>query len=458
MDKRNKQRLLVFVAGAAICLIVLEIALRLVGMIYAHKSESDKHVNAAAANTILSVGDSVTFGIGAPSDLSYPAQLESMLSQSHPQSGYSVINRGWPGQNTTQFLMRFEKYLREFQPDIVTILIGAQNQNNYFGYHDYLNKSAKGSGDFRITLHNWLDTVRVYKFVRLMFKLGPNNQMEEQFREELKAVRERDPQDYSEHEVPECMIGLEYKEKGEYEKALDTILPVASTKEIGAECSNILGSIYREKGQFEEAVKWFKKGIEYDPIQFRNYESIGQVYLDQSRLKEAETWFKRGFEKAQHHTLHPHCYTGINRLFRQSGDIQGAIRFFEKEVQRKPQSNDFLHQLARDYLALFKKKNTMKEIYAWIEADLNKILDLCEKYKAKPVLQNYPFMPEIDFIYRKVAQQREIPFVDHQTTFEPYANHHEFDPDYFVPDGHPNAKGYNLMAKNLWLVLEDIIR
>jgi len=134
----KKHQIAIFLAGMVVCLLVLEITLRIVGAIYAHRSESDEVIKYPAQCTILCVGDSETFGIGAPRIQSYPAQLQRFLNTGALQNKFNVINRGRPGQNSAQLLMRLEEYLREIRPDIVTVLIGGANQSNFSGYREYL--------------------------------------------------------------------------------------------------------------------------------------------------------------------------------------------------------------------------------------------------------------------------------------------------------------------------------
>ena len=113
---RFKSRIATVAVGICICLIVLEVSLRAVGFVYGRLSESGGKAGDADKKTVLCVGDSVTFGIGATRELSYPAQLQSLLDKSFSGSNekYNVINRGWPGQNTTRLLTRLERYLQEF--------------------------------------------------------------------------------------------------------------------------------------------------------------------------------------------------------------------------------------------------------------------------------------------------------------------------------------------------------
>ena len=470
--EKTKRRIIVVLAGIALSLIVLEVALRIVGSIYAHLSESDKVLNRDSRNTILCIGDSVTFGLGAPTELSYPAQLQKMLDKSDPEAKFIVINRGRPGQNSAQLLTRLERYLRDFKPKIVTILIGAQNHANYFGYRNYLEKAHNQERGFFLSLHDSLDRIRIYKFFRLIVRSETNTIQAttkppsrqppsqpdlEHYPDEQKPAQGLYTNEVEENNPPtsECVTGMQYKLKGDYDKALESILGVVEKQEVESECYYIAGSIYRERQQYEEAVTWFKKGIERDPAQFRNYEGIGKSYLDQNQLKEAIFWFKKGFENARYDTLHELCYVGINVAFEDAGDNRGAAEFFEKETKRKPVVNDYLHTLAGDYLLMVKNKGIDTAVHKWIQADIEQILDLCGQYNAKAVLQNYPYEPMIEHVYKRVARRRNVPFVDHQVTFEKFIKDGMRSEEYFIPDGHPNAKGYHLMANNLWKVLQE---
>ncbi len=502
------RRLMVFLVGFWVCLLLLELSLRIVGSHYAGLSEKDYGLDVASLKShqvILAIGDSVTFGIGAPRDLSYPMQLQKMLNRSHPRPGFTVINRGRPGQNSSQLLPRLEGQLRKYKPDIVTILIGAQNQSNYYGYQDYLKKSGNHKPGFLLDLYDALDRIRVYKFFRLllrdtthMSRLGggngatateiateekqnnkrgaPEGEIEDiekmstgklaslqnpdlHLYENEKPDGKREPlyypnKPYHEH-TPECIEATEFKLKGESGKALEIILNVVGKKVIETECYNIAATIYRESKQYDKAVEWYKKGIERDPGEFRNYEGIGWTFHQQDRMTEAHAWFLKGFEHARYETLYAQCYDGITETFRILRDFNGGVKFYEKEIKREPLVDDFIHRLAGDYLYMFKNKRHRKAVNSWIRSDVEQIIDLCEKYNAKVILQNYPAQPTIEPIYREIARYRNVPYVDHQSTFTPYIDKDENrDPNFFVPDGHPNEKGYRLMAQNILKVLQ----
>ncbi len=492
-----RNRLIVFFSAIAIILVVLEISLRVVGLIYADLSESDAVITDEQGDTILCIGDSVTFGIGAPKASSYPAQLQRLLDASHPDKKYKVINRGWPAQNTAQILNRFESWLQTFQPDVVTILIGAQNMANFYGYQEYLKETGGRKRGLLLRLHDFLDHVRVYKFARLLLRgnetitsssNGESQPPEKRTGAQGKSITQstaqkelvEDPSqlfrfpengtvmhqgEESEGKpagstknnntiTHECMAGFVYKSQAEYDKALQALLPVMDKPGIDSDCFYAVGGIYLEQQQYEEAIKWFKKGIQQAPDDYRLYEGIGQIYREQDKLDEALTWYKKGFEKARYDSLYERCYLEIALIFLANRNYNEAIDFFKKETRREPLLDDNLHKLAGDYLSMFKNRRTFPAIYAWIEADIEKFLKLCARYNAQPVLQSYPVEPMVNFIYKKIARRHGVIFVDHEATFEKYVNGRVLSKEYFAPDGHPNAKGYGLMANNLWMIFE----
>lgn len=470
MNKHSK-RLFSFTIGIVLCLIILEIGLRVVGLFYARMSQSDTVSKNNSGETILCVGDSVTFGIGAPRGLSYPAQLQTLLNESESGRKKIVINRGWPGQNSTQMLMRLERWLNEFQPDIVTILIGAQNLDNYYGYKQFLEQSDKPGRGFFSTVHDSLDSIKVYKFFRLLVihagrylstpeqgepikKTDPHEEWQgEEYPNEVQVTHK----EMVEGAVDECSEAIRLKQQGNYVKALESIFSIRDGGHVQPGCYNVLGSIYLEQNRDELAVKWFKRGIEHDPGRFGNYEGIGELYRNKDHCAEAIAWFEQGFKQARYDSLHEHSYRGIGICFEKLGEYGKAIEFFAKEVNRKPLLDDYLHSLAGDYLIKFQSSSKKKSIHDWIAADIKKILEMCRRYKVRTILQSYLNVASIEPVYRTIAQTHNIPYVDQQAVFRPFIDKDgQRNPDYFAPDGHPNDKGYHLMARELFNTLQKM--
>ncbi|MTW22222.1 arylesterase [Allochromatium palmeri] len=70
--------------------------------------------------TLLAFGDSLTQGVGADPDDSYPAVLARL-------SGRTVINAGVSGEVTEEGRARFEALIEQEQPDLVLLLEGGND-------------------------------------------------------------------------------------------------------------------------------------------------------------------------------------------------------------------------------------------------------------------------------------------------------------------------------------------
>lgn len=82
--------------------------------------------------TILCIGDSVTFGIGSSAELSYPSLLERKLN-GLGIAKYRVINIGFPGYTVAELRRDLHGVLRQYNPDIVVILIGMNDSWKILG-------------------------------------------------------------------------------------------------------------------------------------------------------------------------------------------------------------------------------------------------------------------------------------------------------------------------------------
>lgn len=118
---RQKTFLLFF--SLVTTLLLLEIGLRITGNIFLWKKERENQLNFSRQNSyrILCLGESTTFLGGEDS---YPSQLERILNTTLTNKTVKVINKGIPGANSNQILAHAGKWLDEYHPDLVLIMMG----------------------------------------------------------------------------------------------------------------------------------------------------------------------------------------------------------------------------------------------------------------------------------------------------------------------------------------------
>lgn len=73
-----------------------------------------------AGATVLALGDSITFGTGAPPETSYPAVLAQL-------TGWNVVNAGVPGDTSAGALARLPELLQQHEPKLVLVSIGGND-------------------------------------------------------------------------------------------------------------------------------------------------------------------------------------------------------------------------------------------------------------------------------------------------------------------------------------------
>lgn len=80
---------------------------------------------------ILTVGDSHTYGKGAPKGYSYPEQLQRILTKAKADVSWVVDNKGIPGHNSSQALSIMRARLSAPPPpDLVLACAGTNNDHN----------------------------------------------------------------------------------------------------------------------------------------------------------------------------------------------------------------------------------------------------------------------------------------------------------------------------------------
>jgi acyl-CoA hydrolase len=82
--------------------------------------KAPRYAQIPAGSTVLALGDSLTFGTGAPADAAYPVRLAA-------STGWSVVNAGVPANTSAQARERLPKLLAEHAPKLVLLSIGGND-------------------------------------------------------------------------------------------------------------------------------------------------------------------------------------------------------------------------------------------------------------------------------------------------------------------------------------------
>jgi lysophospholipase L1-like esterase len=469
-------------------LILSEISLRIFGYFYRPKSENSKISN--ENYTILAIGDSFTYGIGAPDGKDYPSQLEDILNLKTNKK-FKVINRGVLGQNSSEAYKNLKNQLTVYKPGLVIVLIGGANARNYWGFGSSINKL--------------LYRTRVYKLIELLYLNVKQKKINAETEKQnwMNSIREELNGASVKISKTEDRSSIVFKNAFEQNKKR-----ISKQVKTGADYYDI-GTFYIREKKFNEAIKWFGEGINSFPAYMKNYEGITYTYILHNKAPDAEKWLLSGLAKNEK-SVYLHSILGLvniidtnyteslkwlekgvnfdDKSLECSFNLTLLRRFYVNYVKQNPSYSqkvnifDQLDSLIRKYpfdytyfdsldsklkfynysntyyytLKNMKKNNYMK-VKNWVYNDVQKIVDLCRSFNAKIIIQNYPTpVNATDFQYiangilKEISIKNNIPFVNNAGKFNSLGEQKQSFFQSVYEGDHPNEKGYGLMAKDLF--------
>lgn len=137
-----------------------------------------------------------------------------------------------------------------------------------------------------------------------------------------------------------------------------TSLPLLKNRIGDKEDLNVLGLSYVEKGDFDKAIETLKKGIELAPDYPSVYNSLGEAYYHKGQLQEAERMFKKAMD------LSPNFFEAHNNLgvlYRRMNLVDKAIGEFKIAINLIPNSPDPHYNLGNAYLVNNNYESAIKE-------------------------------------------------------------------------------------------------
>jgi len=305
-------KILTIVFGAFLCLILLELGLRLAGSVFLSSQERRNKASIHQKGTyrILCLGESTT-AIGGV--YSYPSQLQEILNRRADGVKFSVINKGLPGINTSDILARLEANLDEYRPDMVITMMGNNDRGTNM-FYEVVPESK---------IRNFFRSLSVYKLTRIILAHIVN--------------RFKEPNSDEPGAIGEVSLknDREYVNKGKFCRDLGKF-PEAETlfrKAIKFDPNNDeayleLGWVCRIQGKFPEAEAAFRKAVEINP---QNY----WPYVEQGKFSEAEALFKKNI------ALNPAndwLYIGLGWIYQDQGKFTEAEEEFRKAKEVNPRN------------------------------------------------------------------------------------------------------------------------
>lgn len=118
----------VLAAGVLAALLLCEAALRINSRRHRASPADARAAKAGAGGLrILCLGDSFTYGLGAPRGEGYPDHLQGLLDSRFGAGKFDVINGGLLGINSSQLEKKLPDILRKHDPGLVLVMIGNNN-------------------------------------------------------------------------------------------------------------------------------------------------------------------------------------------------------------------------------------------------------------------------------------------------------------------------------------------
>lgn len=166
-----KKALLIFLI-IVLVIFLLEVMLRIAGFFYLRKlyvlpfypaKTAGKNIN------IVCLGESTTAGLWVNWQDSYPKQLEAKLRKFYDNQNIRVIVPPHVGQNTSQMSNRIKQYISSYNPKLMILMVGSNNEWSLSESHiaRFISNGKKDASQVRslVVLNNF----RLLKMLRYLY-------------------------------------------------------------------------------------------------------------------------------------------------------------------------------------------------------------------------------------------------------------------------------------------------
>lgn len=487
MKKKLKQksarfigRLIPAFAGIAIILIILELGLKITGGFYQKAADDNMLKTYPADVTILCVGDSYTFGLGAAPEFRYPTVLEKKLHKKY-KSSFCVVNAGVCGINTSQIKAQLPTMLQYVKPDIILLMAGGANRWNTEGFYQHQIKKPKQSFFNKLAHH-----ISIFKLTKLFIRNIQTRKKRSKaiFREldidkftpesmptplpeikgmDLKTMQLPKINDPFCENLAQCVTSPgthSFKElvkqgkflfdNGKFEKSVYCLLTAAKTSPIDRQYYHLnhnLGLLHYYLGQPEKALFFYKRSIQCRPFSPSwNYIRIGETLLLLGQNDRAWKWIFEGIKANPYESEFYHAIrTSLNELSPEQK--RERVNKYIKDLKTLPANNS---NCINDFLACLHSELEPDSILHWVVSDIKDIIKMANKANCEVILMDYLDWDQ-DRRYaqaiKELAVEQQVGLIANTDLLKKIPPQRLL--DFFAPDGHPNARGYELMSENI---------
>jgi len=422
----RQQEIILVIFGLIAAIILAEASLRLAGYIYKSYRIDAKKVSAREGKDtikILCLGDSFTFGVGAPKGFSYPEQLQKMLDN-YSAGKYIVYNEGIVGQNSSCVLKDLENNVYKYMPDIVIVLIGCNNSSNFVDSNYFLFKD-KSLKTYLCRIDAFLSRMRSYKL----------------FRSAIATV-------YSNIACKTDGCNKNKVFESQIDKNIRTDISEESKKKAAEHVE--AARAYDAETKIDSAVNECKKAIELNPYDYNAYYMLGFIYLNRFQDPGKKPYTRLAIEmfkkSIQINPLDENSHEGLFNAYYRVEEKDKALEEL-KLIHGLNPDNEMVSALLTHGLP---KYNDMDVFKMTLKYDLENIISLLASKNIRLILLNYTLNWPNDTL-KEIVDRAKITFIDNEAVFrQKQAVDGYRREDYFAEDGHCNANGYKIMAENVY--------
>ena len=450
---RVREKITLILFGIFLCMVLLEIGLRIGGSIILSLQEHRNRIDIKEKGLykIMCVGGSTTAIQGG---ISYPTQLEEILNERDVGIRFKVINKGVSGANSTFVLSKLKDNLNKYNPDMVIPMIGL---------NDCVFRPILYEESLRIKTIMFVKGFRVHKLIRILWLNIVNKTMELQKDEEVIEGERAMLRNLNSSKVEVLknrhLIYMMQSRLKEAEKVLKKAL------EIEPNSSDLycwLGESYVGTGRFKEAEKALKKarGLCQGSESSYSLMLLGDCYRKQQKYQEAESVLKKAVKLDP---MYRELYSQLVDCYKEQGKSE-ELQELSENIKNLKHKNDYFYGFLGTYYSSLGRNKEAENYYIkankyrsqyynpTTRQNYQKLRDIVKQKGIKLVCVQYP-VRSVEPLKKLFDSTEGIIFVDNEKIFKEAlekASYDEYFEDSYGGDfGHCTKKGNRLLAENI---------